>query len=317
MLPMKYPVEQTEPPRSPRETLPTMYDLPSEDPEEPGFPDEYHYHQPPLLNRTFRPRNHPPEQVFSAGDMNLYYDVRHPNWYKRPDWFGVVGVPRLYDGHDLRLSYVIWQEGVNPFVVVELLSPGTEKEDLGQTERGAGEPPTKWEVYERILRVPYYILFNRYTNQLRAFAWRDGHYQELELTEPRVWIPNLELGLGLWEGECEGINRLWLRWYDAEGNWIPTPEEREVQAQQQALTAQQLVEAERQRTETERQRAEAAQQLAEAERQRAEAAQQLAEAERQRAEAERQRAEQAQAQLEALHRRLRELGIDPDRPAQG
>ncbi len=26
--------------------------LPSEDPEEPGWPDEYHYLQPHLLNRT-------------------------------------------------------------------------------------------------------------------------------------------------------------------------------------------------------------------------------------------------------------------------
>jgi len=36
--------------------------------------------------------------------MNLYYDVRHAQWYKRPDWFG-VGVPRLYDEVDMRLSY--------------------------------------------------------------------------------------------------------------------------------------------------------------------------------------------------------------------
>ena len=39
---------QTDPPRSPRQTLPTMYDLPSEDPEEPGLPDEFHDYQPPL-----------------------------------------------------------------------------------------------------------------------------------------------------------------------------------------------------------------------------------------------------------------------------
>jgi hypothetical protein len=32
---------QSDPPRSPRETLPTMYDLPSEFLEEPGLPDEY------------------------------------------------------------------------------------------------------------------------------------------------------------------------------------------------------------------------------------------------------------------------------------
>jgi hypothetical protein len=42
MLPYQYPVPQTDPPQSPRETLPTMYDLPSEDPEEPGLPDEFH-----------------------------------------------------------------------------------------------------------------------------------------------------------------------------------------------------------------------------------------------------------------------------------
>jgi len=36
---------------------------------------------------------------------------------------------------DLRLSYVIWQEGVDPLVVVELLSPGTEEEDLGENVR--------------------------------------------------------------------------------------------------------------------------------------------------------------------------------------
>src|SRR3989475_12867996 len=34
---------QTDPPRSPRETLPTMYDLPSEDPEEPGLPQEHQW----------------------------------------------------------------------------------------------------------------------------------------------------------------------------------------------------------------------------------------------------------------------------------
>ncbi|MEH2324649.1 MAG: hypothetical protein V7K32_13990 [Nostoc sp.] len=49
---------------------------------------------------------------------------------------------------DLRLSYVIWQEGVDPFLVlVELLSPGTEQEDLGKTLPEVNRPPTKWEVY--------------------------------------------------------------------------------------------------------------------------------------------------------------------------
>ena len=133
-----------------------MYDLPSENPEEPGLPDEFHLLQPHLLEETFLLPDYLSEDVFTGSDLNLYYDVRHTGWYKRPDWFGVVGISRLYEQRDLRLSYVTWQEGVNPIVVVELLSPGTEREDLGQTLRDVDQPPTKWEVYERVLRIPYY-----------------------------------------------------------------------------------------------------------------------------------------------------------------
>lgn len=224
---------QTDPPRPAKEVLPTMYDLPSEDPQEPGLPDEFHIFQPQLLRETFSPPNYPKDQVFVASDLNLYYDVHHTLWYKRPDWFGVVGVPKLYDQQELRLSYVVWQEGVNPFVVVELLSPGTEKEDLGQTLRDIDQPPTKWEVYERILRVPYYIVFNRYDKQLRVFQLVGSTYNELELCEPRVWIDEIKLGIGLWHGVYKkGGERQWLRWYDDLDNWILTPEEREEQERQ-------------------------------------------------------------------------------------
>lgn len=184
--------------------------------------------------------------VFVASDLNLYYDVRHSLWYKRPDWFAVVGVDRLYEQRDLRMSYVVWQEGVNPFVIVELLSPGTEKEDLGQTLLKANQPPTKWEVYERILRVPYYMVFDRYTNHLRAFQLVGSSYTELELNEARVWINDIQLGLGLWQGFYQEIERQWLRWYDATGNWVLTPEETEAGR----------VEQERRRADRERQRAE-------------------------------------------------------------
>ncbi|MBD2437101.1 Uma2 family endonuclease [Nostoc sp. FACHB-110] len=220
---------QTDPPRPAKETLPTMYDLKSEDPQEPGLPDQFHLWQPRLLEDTFLLPNYPSEQVFVASDLNLYYDLHHPLWYKRPDWFAVLGISHLYEQKDLRLSYVIWQEGVAPFVVVELLSPGTEKEDLGQTLREVNQPPTKWEVYERILRVPYYIVFDRYTDKLQAFQLVADRYSEIDLTTPRIWMPSLQLGLGLWQGTYQGIERLWLRWYDASGNWVPTPVEQENQ----------------------------------------------------------------------------------------
>jgi Uma2 family endonuclease len=275
----RFPVPQTDPPLPAWQTLPTMYDLKSEDLEEPGLPDEFHDLQPQLLTRTLSLQNYTTDQFFTGTDLNLYYDVEHPLWYKRPDWFLVVGVSRLYAGQDLRRSYVIWQERRSPFVVVELLSPGTEKEDLGiyaETEPDTMEsvqpqasrelpspespnglvskntPPIKWEVYEQLLRVPYYIVFNRYTNRVRFFKLVGGQYleQPLALDNPRIWIPELGIGLSLWQGEFAGMTRLWLRWYDAQNNWILTDTEQEradkqlalKQVEQERIRAEQAIE---------------------------------------------------------------------------
>ncbi len=128
----------------------------------------------------------------------------------------------------------MWQELVSPFVVVELLSPGTEDEDLGQTVRKLGKPPTKWQVYQQILRVPYYIVFSRYTNELQAFRLVGGEYESIEMGEEGLLIPQLGLRLGLWQGRFENIERLWLRWFTASGELILTPGEEAEAAQARA-----------------------------------------------------------------------------------
>ena len=62
------------------------------------------------------------------------------------------------------------------------------------------------------------------------------------------------MGIGLWQGEYRGALRKWLRWYDANDDWILTEEERERQekqaALQQAQVAQQQAQEALQRTET-------------------------------------------------------------------
>jgi len=138
----------------------------------------------------------------------------------------VLGASRAQQQQDMRLSYVVWQEGIAPFLVVELLSPGTEAEDLGQTFRDANKPPTKWLAYEQSLRIPYYIVFDRYQNQLRVFQLTATRYQAVEVPEQKFWFRELELGLGVWSGSYQQTEGLWLRWYNATGNWIATPEER-------------------------------------------------------------------------------------------
>jgi Uma2 family endonuclease len=214
--------------------LPTMYDLPSEDLEEPGLPDEFHDFQPKLLRETCVPPTYPASERFVGADLNLYYDSRHTGWYKRPDWFLCLGVTPGEMQEDLRWSYVIWQEGVAPFLVVELLPPGTEDEDLGRTVRAIGKPPTKWEVYERMLRVPFYVVYDRYENRLRVFGLQNGRYQPVALTGARFWFEELQLGIGVWAGSYQGAVGQWLRWYDATGAWIPTEVEARGKAEQQA-----------------------------------------------------------------------------------
>ncbi len=304
---------QTDPPRPPREYLPTMYDLPSEEIGDAGMPDEFHFEQALLLKETFIPPAVSPDEFFSAVDMNLYYDLRHTDWYKRPDWFGVIGAPPLYEGRESRLSYVVWQEPADPLIVVELLSPSTEKEDLGQTSREANQPPTKWEVYERILRVPYYVVFSRKEDELRVFKLSGMQYKEELEHGGRFWIPEAELGLGLWRGSFRGQERLWLRWYDADGNWIPTRDERIEQERRIAEEERREKEAAFLREARSLLEVEQAKQRAEQERQRAEQESQRAEQAEQRAEQAEQRAEQERLRAERLAELLREMGKDPDR----
>lgn len=47
---------------------------------------------------------------------------------------------------------------------------------------------------------------------LPTHFWQWNHL--ISVDQPGVWIPTLELGLGLWLGEHRGKNRQWLRWYD-------------------------------------------------------------------------------------------------------
>ncbi len=224
-------------------TLPTMYDLPYENPLTDDMPDYFHQIQPQLLNETFVPPNYPYQQVLVATDLYLYYDLEHTLWYKRPDWFAVLGVPRGQTVSELRYSYVMWQEKVAPYLIVELLSTGTEAEDLGKPQKPSRQPlnspaqpqpPRKWEVYERILQVPYYLVYSRKSLKLQAFQLVNGRYQEVEITGQGFWLPEVQLGIGLWAGRYQEWKGQWLRFYDAQGSWLPTEAETRHSAEQRA-----------------------------------------------------------------------------------
>ncbi|MGB7084886.1 MAG: Uma2 family endonuclease [Phormidesmis sp.] len=246
------------------QTPPTMYDLPSEFPEEPGLPDEFHDLQPQLLSRTLSLKNYASTNRFTGSDLNVYYDIAHPLWHKRPDWFLALDVPRVYEGErgkDSRMSYVVWQEGRSPAVIVEFLSYRTEREDLGRfygeadfiadpnpeiqkdlpaevAGTGRAKPPSKVEMYEQYLKVPHYIVDSKYTQRLRYFKHNGSIYEEQPVAEsaPKIWLADLEIGLGLWDDYFEELPGPWLRWCDSAGNWLLTDTER-AQAEANRLKA--------------------------------------------------------------------------------
>jgi hypothetical protein len=106
-------------------------------------------------------------------------------------------------------------------------------------------------VYEQILQVPNYVVFDEATRQLRHFRLVNGRYQTQPIApqSPQIWVPEIGCGLGLWSGDFRAIGLTWLRWCDAQGNWLATEAEVERRAKE---AAQHANETERQAKETER-----------------------------------------------------------------
>jgi hypothetical protein len=88
--------------------------------------------------------------------------------------------------------------------------------------------------------VPYYVVYDRYANILRFFQLVGDNYQEQPVLQEgnlKLWLPGLAVGLGLWQGEFEGISRQWLRWCDQGGNWLLLDTEQERLAKEQEQLA--------------------------------------------------------------------------------
>ena len=196
---------------------------------------------------------------FAGGNMFLYFSSKQVknNDFRGPDFFVVLDTVWR-----ARKSWVVWEEGRAPDLIAEFLSPSTAKEDRTR----------KKEIYQSMLRVPYYILFDPDKGEVEVYRWeptmRGGGYTLLSPDERGLYpCHNVGLSLGLWDGEYAGLSGPWLRWYTLQGDLLPTPEEKLSQeaarAEQEAARAEQ----EAARAEQEAQRAddeEAARRVAEA-----------------------------------------------------
>jgi Uma2 family endonuclease len=136
-----------------------------------------------------------------GSELNIHFDKNKPNWHKRPDWFLAVGVSPERNKLK-RKSYLTWQEQVRPYLLIEILSKSTEDEDLGLTERKDGVP-TKWEVYQDILKVPYYVCFDQRKSEIKAFRREKSGFVQMVIPKSGLWLKDIHLGLHI-------LERLWI-----------------------------------------------------------------------------------------------------------
>jgi Uma2 family endonuclease len=209
-------------------------------------------------------QRHPDGQYAIGQDCGIYWRETEPaeQGAEAPDWFYVPNVPPNLDGQ-IRRSYVLWREHIAPLIALEFASGnGDEERDrtpLSRTDEGVVTKPGKFWVYERVMRIPYYGIYQVNNGRLEVYRLIDGYYQLLELNQ-RGHFPIAPLGveLGLWQGSYQNQTMLWLRWWDEEGNLLLIGDER---AELERLRGEQ----QRERAEQERLRAESAEQSRKAE----------------------------------------------------
>jgi Uma2 family endonuclease len=200
---------------------------------------------------------------FWVGGNNFIYfnpDQARNLDYRGPDFFFIKnGVDRTR----WRAYWAVWEEGGRlPDVIIELVSPTTEKEDR----------TTKFTIYEQTLRTPEYFIYDPATQQLDGWRLFGSSYAALQPNEQGwLWSEELGLFLGTWIGDYERIRATWLRMFTAEGELAPTGEEA---ARRHAKYERQQNLRQRKEIRRERQRAEMEQQRADQEKQRAEQAEQ-------------------------------------------
>jgi Uma2 family endonuclease len=207
---------------------------------------------------------HPDGQYAIGQDCGIYWRETEPaeQGAEAPDWFYVPNVPPNIDGQ-IRRSYVLWREHIAPLIALEFASGnGDEERDrtpLSRTDEGVVTKPGKFWVYERVMRIPYYGIYQVNNGRLEVYRLIDGYYQLLELNQ-RGHFPIAPLGveLGLWQGSYQNQTMLWLRWWDEEGNLLLIGDER---AELERLRGEQ----QREIAEQERLRAESAEQARQAE----------------------------------------------------
>jgi Uma2 family endonuclease len=204
--------------------LPNQEQLPCDD----GEPMETQRHkmQMDLLIEVLYPWLEQRDNGYVGGNMFVYYSSQQlkNQDFRGPDFFAVLDVPK-----GERKSWVVWDEGKAPDVIIELLSESTAQQDK----------TIKKLIYQNQMRIPEYFWYDPFApDDWQGFQLVGGFYQALNLINDHYVSEKLNLALVRWSGDYEGVEAVWLRWVTLDGKLLPTKSERLRQAEDREEQAQ-------------------------------------------------------------------------------
>ena len=178
------------------------------------------------------------ESVIIASNFGLCASVAGKMVVKAPDWVYIPFAEPMPPGK-IRRSYTPHAEGDMPSVVMEFLSD----KDNGEYSVKPTYPYGKWWFYERILKVPKYVIFDPPSGRVEVYELKSGRYSpQIPDANGRYWIPGVDLFLGVWQGSKEQRTGYWLRWWDRDGNMLLWWSEKSALQQQQLERQEQQLE---------------------------------------------------------------------------
>jgi Uma2 family endonuclease len=240
--------------------------------DEPPLESDLHLQQITILISCLELLWQERNDYYASGNLTIYYNEEQ---LKKRDFCGHDFFVVLDTEKRPRKSWVVWgEQGKYPNVIVEIISDSTANIDRTK----------KKILYQNTFRTPNYFWFDPNSLEFQGFTLIEGQYQAISPND-RGYLWSEQLGLYL------GIFAHKLRYFTADGQLVPTPQEAELQqrqAKEKALLEKEQILLEKKQI------------LLEKERERQAKEQALLERERERQTKER------------LAEKLRELGINPD-----
>ncbi len=187
-----------------------------------------------LLTGSINCSWNPGRPFLAAANVGVFNTIHEPAIV--PDVFLSMDVEVPTDIWEKRnRSYMIWEFGKPPDVVIEVVS-NQKGEELG----------AKLRRYERI-RVLYYVVFDPQCiiqkDPLRIFELSVGEY----IPKLDRHLSRVGLRMTLWEGEFEGYRQQWLRWCDDAENLLLTGAEAARMDQEKLKSAEEALNKEREK----------------------------------------------------------------------